>query len=221
MTEEFTRILKNDKNKVIEYVQTGLRSASDIYKNGGHVIATYKDRKYSVEYDNKRCILDPNKNYSLYKEGLLDSKPWTKVSEYHKIRVLKDTITKPVFVKGIASSQSKSYKSYIETSVRGFVKACLSDNVNNRYGIPIDWFSNYKSIIDFIHSYEPAREVKLSYSSMSNLKYRNTISRTVPRTPENEGFIAYVKDNIIDFKTDLFFKELSKELSDESIKKAL
>lgn len=216
LIEEFSNILKNDDNKVIEYVQTGLRSASDIYKNNGHVIATYKDRSFSVEYDNKRCILDPNKNYYLYRKGLLDSKPWNNVIEYAKIRVLKDTITKPVFVKGIVSSQSKSYKSYIETSVRGFVKACLSENVNKRYGIPIDWFSSYKSIIDFIHGYEPAREVKLSYSSMSNLKYRNTISRTVPRTTENEGFIAYVKDNIVDFKTDLFFKELS----DESIREA-
>ena len=51
---------------------------------------------------------------------------------------------------------------------------------------------------------------------MQYLKYRNTISRTVPRTTENEGFIAYVKDNIVDFKTDLFFKELS----DESIREA-
>lgn len=215
LIEEFSRILKNDDYKVIEFVQNGLRSASDIYKNNGHVIATYKDRSFSVEYDNKRRIIDPNKNYELYKEGLLDSKPWNNVVEYAKIRVLKETITKPVFVKGIIASQSKSYKSYIETSVRGFVKACLSDNVNNRFGIPIDRFDSYKSIIDFIHCYEPAREVKLSYSSMSNLKHRNTISRTVPRTPENEGFIAYVKDNIVDFNTDLFFKELS----DDSIRK--
>ena len=219
LIEEFTRILKSNY-KVIEYVQTGLRSASDIYKKDGHVMATYKDRCFSVEYDNKRCIVDLNKNYELYKQGLLDSKPWKDVIDYTKIRVLKETITKPVFVKGFVASQSKIYKSFIETSVRGFVKACLSDNVNNRYGIPIDQFNSYKSIIDFIYNYEPAREVKLSYSSMSNLKHRNTISRTVPRTPENEGFIAYVKDNIVDFKTDLFFKELS----DESVrggKKAL
>jgi hypothetical protein len=65
--------------------------------------------------------------------------------------------------------------------------------------------------MDFIYDYEPAREVKLSYSSMSHLKHRNAISRTVPRTHENEGFIAYVKENIVDFNTDLFFKELSHE----------
>lgn len=208
LVEEFSRIVKSDSNKIIEYIQTGLRSASNIYKNDGHVIATYKDRSFSLEYDNKRCILEKNKSC------LLDSKPWNNVNEYGKIRLLKETITKPVYVKGVMSSGSKNYKSYIETSVRGFVKACLSDNLNNRYGIPIDRFTSYKSIIDFVYNYEPAKEVKLSYSSMSHLKNRNSISRTVPRTPENEAFIAYVKDNIKDFNTDLFFKELS----DDSIK---
>jgi len=115
-------------------------------------------------------------------------------------------ISKPVYKSGVTFSQSKSYKSYIETSVRGFIKACLSDK---RYGIPVDYFASYKSIIEFIRLYEPANEVKLSISSISHLKNRNAISRTVPRTPENEGFISFVKSKIPSFNDDLFFKELS------------
>ena len=65
--------------------------------------------------------------------------------------------------------------------------------------------------MEFVYKHEPAREVKLSLSSMSRLKHRNTISRTVPRTVENESFISYVKENIKDFEVDRFFKELSKE----------
>ena len=202
LLKEISRRMKNDSNKIIEYIQTGLRGANDIYKRGGHVVAKYSDRSFSLEYDNKRCIIETP-------DELLNSVPWKDVSEYGKIRILKDTITKPVFTKGFVESQSKGYKSYIETSVRGFVKACLTNK--DRYGIPVDAFKDYKSIIEFIHNYEPAREVKLSLSSLSKLKHRNTISRTVPRTAENESFIAYVQQHIKDFEADRFFKELSSE----------
>lgn len=106
-------------------------------------------------------------------------------------------------------NQSKSYKSYIETSVRGFVKACLSND--RRYGIPLDMFTSYQSIIDFVYVFEPAREVKLSLKSLAGLKNRNTIPRSVPRTSDNEAFVKYVKQNIKDFDSELFFKELSSE----------
>jgi hypothetical protein len=108
---------------------------------------------------------------------------------------------------GIVESQSKSYKSYIETSVRCFIKASLSSDLDKRYGIPVGLFKDYQSIIDFIYAHEPAQEVKLSRSSISKLKLRNSISRTVPRTPENEAFIEYVEQNIKTFNSALFFKE--------------
>jgi hypothetical protein len=44
------------------------------------------------------------------------------------------------------------------------------------------------------------------------LKNRNTISRTIPRTPDNEKFIEYVKKEIPSFNDDLFFKEFSYEV---------
>jgi len=123
---------------------------------------------------------------------------------------LRDTITKPVF-KGFVENQSKSYKSYIETSVRSFVKACISKDNDKRYGIPMDMFDSYSDIIEFVYNHEPARDVKLTLSSISKLKNRNTIPRAVPRTPENENFINYVKQNIKHFNSELFFKELSSE----------
>lgn len=68
LIEEFSRLLQNSQNS-FEYVQTGLRSATDIYKYDGNVIQKYKDRKYSLDYDNKRRVID-DKN-----SGLLDTKP--------------------------------------------------------------------------------------------------------------------------------------------------
>ena len=83
--------------------------------------------------------------------------------------------------------------------------------MENRYGIPQNVFKNYKSLIDFIYKHQPALEVKITPSSVSKLKNRDTISRAVPRTVENEAFIDYVKSHISSFEVDRFFRELSSE----------
>lgn len=199
---EITRIMKSDTNKVLEYIQTGLRGANEIFKHDGHVTSKYSDRKFSLIYDNRRSIIESS-------EDILNTKPWKNVNEYEKIRFLTNLIEKPVYKKGFLESQSKKYHTYIETGVRGFIKAILSKD--NRYGIPKDAFKSYQDIIDFIKGYEPAREVKLSLSSLSKLKNRNAITRTVPRIPVNEAFINYVKQTFINFDDDRFFKELSTE----------
>ncbi|KAJ8057817.1 hypothetical protein OCU04_013244 [Sclerotinia nivalis] len=124
--------------------------------------------------------------------------------------MLKETISTPMFIKGIPPlPQGKGYRSYIETSIRGFIKACLSSEALARYGVPRDYFKNYQSIIDFIYLHEPAKEVKLSLSSISKLKNRSTVGRAVPRLKETESFIKHVKLTFKDFEDDRFFRELS------------
>jgi hypothetical protein len=147
---------------------------------------------------------------------MLDSLPWKTVNEYSKIRLLKQTVNTPVYNgKGFTKNAPKIYKCYIETAIRGFIKACLSTIDQNRYGIPKDLFSSYQSIIDFVYKHEPATEVKLSLSNIAQLKRRQTISRAVPRTKENEAFIEYVKDKINTFDSDRFFREYSTEMIKE------
>jgi hypothetical protein len=62
LEKTFIDILLNPNSRVIEYIQTGLRSAKDVYDYGGHLIRTYKDRSFSLEYDNKRCVIDNEVN---------------------------------------------------------------------------------------------------------------------------------------------------------------
>lgn len=124
--------------------------------------------------------------------------------------MLRSVVKTPVFV-GYSNQTSKSYKSYIETSVRAFVKACLTDNDDCRYGIPKNYFKNYKEIINFINKHELAKDVKITESSISQLKNRRSISRTVPRTKENESFVEYLKLTFSNFDSDLFFREYSTE----------
>lgn len=211
LVEEFTKILNGGcvdvtNNKIFDFIQSGLRNATNVYDDGGHVIRKYKDQKFDLNYDNKRCIIKSEK--TSIETLLKDSKPWSNVKPYLRLRTFKKTLNNPVHG-SYTTTQSKTYKSYIETSVRGFIKACLRENCT--YGIEKGFFKNYNSLIEFIYGFEPAREVKLSVSSISRLKNRNTITRSVPRTSVNESFINYVKEHIPSFDSDLFFKELSTE----------
>jgi len=58
LKNEFVDILVNEPTKNIDFVQSGLRSATNIMKYGGHVLSKYSDKKYSLDYDNKRRIID-------------------------------------------------------------------------------------------------------------------------------------------------------------------
>lgn len=133
------------------------------------------------------------------------------MKEYLKIITLLDNVTKAPYNRFQTVSIQKSYKSYIETSVRSFIKACYSDDPKGRYGIPLRSFANYDSLIDFINSHEPAREVRINKKRISDLRHRNQISRSVPRIKENILFVKYVKDTFPSFEEDRFFKELSVE----------
>ena len=42
--------------KTIEYVQSSLRSASEIYKEGGNVTPKYRDQQFRMHYDNRRLL---------------------------------------------------------------------------------------------------------------------------------------------------------------------
>lgn len=209
---EFYNIIEDDSHyKNVDFVQQGLRSATDVYKDGGHVIMKYTDKKFSLAFDNKRRVAANDSCLDDRHPFLLDSKPWDNVTEYGRIRVFNSAIKTPVFKKDSPiQSQSKAYKSYIETGVRGFIKACLASDPRYRYGIPMNYFRSYKSIIDFVYGHQLARQdVKLSRQSISNLKNRVTITRAVPRTPENESFVEYIKKHIETFDSDGFFRELT------------
>ena len=195
-----------------EFIQSGLRSAIDIYKYGGHMISSYKDKSYNILYDNRRCIIEGNNNNNndINKTEFLDTIPWKTVTGYEKIRVLRSLVKTPVFT-GYSTQISKTYKSYIETSVRAFVKACLTDKDECRYGIPKYYFGSYEQIITFINKHELAKTLRITVSSISKLKNRRSISRAVPRNKENESFVNYLKETFPNFESDRFFREYSSE----------
>lgn len=71
MLEVFTESLKTE-SKTIEYIQSRLRSASEVYKHGGHVTMIYRDQQFRMHFDNKRVIQIPS-NHTVALEVLMDS----------------------------------------------------------------------------------------------------------------------------------------------------
>ena len=59
LIELFTNQIEfGNELRQIEYLQTSLRSAIDIMKQGGHVTRKYRDQRFSLVFDNRREILD-------------------------------------------------------------------------------------------------------------------------------------------------------------------
>ena len=59
VNEFIKRISSIDEHKKFDFVESGLRKAIDVYKKGGHVLMKYRDKSFSLEYDNKRRIVGP------------------------------------------------------------------------------------------------------------------------------------------------------------------
>jgi hypothetical protein len=70
LKEMIPELVTGTSTRRVEFIESGLRTPTDIYKNGGHIQMMYRDKVYSFEYDNKRRIVENQQN-----EGLLDSVP--------------------------------------------------------------------------------------------------------------------------------------------------
>lgn len=51
----FEGVLKSER-KELEYVQSSLRSAKEVYKDGGNVTMKYRDQIFRMHYDNRRVL---------------------------------------------------------------------------------------------------------------------------------------------------------------------
>lgn len=182
--------------KNIEFVQSRLRSSLDIYKKGGHVTKVYTDRAFKLLFDNKRVIDLPEslRDKIDYSDLLLDSKPGVDVKELSYLRDMSTLTIKKVFDKRLPRTTTNKYKDYTDLVIRNFLKALLNGGLEND-GLNFD---NYESIIDFIKGYK--KSIRISKQSLSNLKNRPIVLKSVPYNEETKNFINYVKTKFPHFK---------------------
>jgi hypothetical protein len=189
--------------KTIEFVQSRLRSSLDIYKKGGHVTKIYSDRIFKLLFDNKRVIDLPEemKDKTDYSDFLLDSKPGVDIEEIGYLRKLSTLSIAKTYDKGLPSNKTKSYKDYTDVVIRNFLKTLL----NGELEVDGLVFDSYSSIIEFIKGYK--KNIRISKQSLSNLKNRPIVLKSVPYNEETELFIGYVKTKFPNFNSQKVFNK--------------
>lgn len=140
-----------NNDKQIDFISTSLRSALDIYKEGGHVTRIYRDQRFRLNFDGRREVIVPDDIRKSIYEGvldwdgiLLDSKP-VKDPEQSKFYRSVSSLNKSVVYQKhttVGSSSSK-YKNKSELAYRNFIKAYYS----GEYGIGNE-FPTVQSLID-------------------------------------------------------------------------
>lgn len=200
--ELFFKDILNTREKKIHYLSQTLRSASTIYKKGGHVTMEYKDQSYSFKYDNKRKIIDDE-----YPDARLrDSLPMRDIEEALFYRSLTKLGSKSTYQKNLPQNPSKKYKSYIELGIRNFVKALFSNELNLDSSV----FRSYQEIIDFIDEFniniENSRnKYRLTPNKLALLKRRRGSRVLLPKSPELVVFVSHIKTKFPDFDEKGFY----------------
>lgn len=211
--KELVSIFKDcigSEDKYFEFVQQRLRGAKDIYEKGGHVTKVLRDQIFRLFYDNRRQILeskdiekDKGNDFDMSNK-LLDSNPLNGTVECLRRRFLSKLPFVLPFNKNTSPRRDNKYISYLEVSVRNFLKGYLAKEP--RFGLKGDEFVCYREIISFIYGFESAKDIKVSKQSISNLKHRRIIFKPVLQTRETLEFASYVKQKLPHFCIDEFFK---------------
>lgn len=160
----------------------------------------YKERSFRLKYDNRRKVMDPNDE----EDYLLDTKPLEDINKGAELRKLSNIFTKSVYNRQSSKSQRKSCKTVLETAIRSFLKDLLADE--SLYGLEKHRqdFPEYRDIIKFIKDFGYN---SISKTSLSMMKKRKMIRKSVTKTKETIEFTDYVKKRLPGFRVDLFFQD--------------
>lgn len=198
LVSDFTASMQSGE-KCLVYIQQTLRGGKEIYVKGGHTTVKYNDHSFRLKFDNRRLINDPSSE-SLG-VPLLDSSPLYDKTQCLNLRQIAK-LTDPLYDKCTHTVSKTKYKSVVDTSIRVFIRGYLSENP--QFGLKKSDFKGYSDIIEFITVFAPS--ASLTKQSISNLKHRKSVKRTVPCVGINKEFVAYVKSRIPHFKEDEFLK---------------
>lgn len=224
LTDLLTQRLQTE-DKELEYTQTSLRSAYEIYKDGGHVTMVYNERIFRLHYDNRRVIDDSSYNTgsgyeNLITDGiskvenaivdvsnvLLDSRPVQDITRCKNQRFLSKIAKLKIYNRETSQSSTmlrSRYKGQIELAIRTLLKGLLS--TPTMFNLGVNPFNNYEEIVDYINSYPNKGNLRISKYSLSKLRNRTPIFKSVPKTKETLDFVEFVKEKFPNFDAESFF----------------
>jgi len=191
------------ENKTIEFVQSSLRSASEVYKKGGHVTLNYRDQLFRMHFDNRRQ-LEWETTIPSTVEVLIDSKPLENVRQGKNLRFISKIVKTNLYGKYTSGGKKLSkYRSKEEIVERNFLKGLLSNPP--LFNLHRSEFKRYKDIVEWIKEFNPKAKVTEDSLSYLNSKVSLKIMK-VERTKECESFISFVQKRFKNFDVEEFFK---------------
>jgi hypothetical protein len=197
MLQIFTNVLKTE-TKTIEYIQSRLRSATDIFKRGGHVTKVYRDQQFRLQFDNKRIL-----NSTDFCTGLIDSTPLPSVKHGENLRYMSKLPKLKQYSKFSGSISDNKYKNMVDIGIRNFIKGLLT--TTPLFNLHQGDIGGYQEIIDFVKGFDSS--TKLTPNSLAKLKGRDISVKSIPRLKEIELFVNYIKTTYPQFNENLFFRQ--------------
>ena len=187
-------------SKNIRFMQFSLRSALTVFKNGGFVTGDYKERNFSLCYDNKRQLIEKDKEKdnnltffeSIPHHSVQDCLLIRKMAQLHR--------TKYNERYPMTGNTDNQYSSYIKIMVRMLVRLLYQEP---------DLFNLNPSLkISRLIIYEifNSMGVRLSLNYISQQKTNPFIPYSVPRTISTEEFLIKFQGYFPNFKSDKLFR---------------
>lgn len=200
MLKQFIETVKTEI-KTLGFVQSRLRSATEIYKKGGQVTMVRRDQIFRMHFDNRR-LLDWETTIPSTIEKFIDSKPLLDISQGQNLRFIGRLSKNKQYGKYTSIKTVTNYKSQEEVVIRNFLKCLLSSPP--LFNLYYD-FANYQEILEYIHSYNP--QLKLTSDDIAILKYRTKTVQWlhIERTKTGDDFIEYVKIKYPNFDVGGFY----------------
>lgn len=200
LIDAFLQSMRSE-HKTIEYVQSRLRSAKEIYSKGGHVTMQYRDQYFRMHFDNRR-VLSWETTIPSMSDILIDSKPLQNVKEGENLRYISGVYKKKLYGKYTSvGNRGGKYNFFEEIAIRNFVKIILTNP--SLFNLSKDAFFNTKDLIDFITTYNP--RIKYNDVILSQYKSRKVQILKIQRGKESEEFIKYVKSRFKYFDEEGFY----------------
>jgi len=188
------------ETKTIEYIQSRLRSAKEIFTKGGHVTKLYRDQQFRMHFDNKRVLQGSSDN----EVSFLDSMPLPTAQEGESRRFLaRLTITKQYSKYSNQLRNELRYKKPEDVTILNFVKGLVQEPPMfklHRVGL-----GKNKEIISFLKAFNP--KINLTENSIAALKKRPIKLKSIPKSKESVKFVEYLRLKFKDFDQDAFFRQ--------------
>lgn len=205
-TDELFEKVINSKSNQIHFAASSLRSASDIYKKGGHVTMIYRDQVYALKFDDKRVISDEK----ILLPNFHDSEPLKDTDQGAIFRAYGHIHGKGKYVRTLPAQNlgKKVYRDKLEMGIRNFVKALFAKELN----LDPSLFAGYKEIISFIDDFcamKGKKDYRLTPNYIATLKRRCATRVMLLKTPELEEFVEYIKKKFSNFDENGFYKGVS------------